>query len=312
MEKRRLGNSDLYTSVIGFGCWATGKRGWGDVDDEESIRAIHCAIDRGITFFDTAPVYGLGHSEEILGKALEGKRDQVIVATKCGLVWDETDGKVNIRRHNAKESILREVDASLKRLGTDVIDLYQVHWPDENTPIEETMDALNEIIKAGKVRYVGVSNFTASMMEEALKYTPIVSLQSLYNVFQRDVEEEALPFVKEHDMGFIPYSPLAQGILTGKFDLNTRFDSSDVRSNNPLYKNDWDNTLSKVERMQTIADTYNRPLGQLAIHWLLKEPAVSTVICGAKTEEQVKDNVAAMEFKLHQADADAIRAIAEE
>jgi aryl-alcohol dehydrogenase-like predicted oxidoreductase len=312
MEKRKLGKSDLQVSVIGFGCWATGKRGWGDVDDSESIRAIHAAIDHGINFFDTAPVYGLGHSEEILGQALRDKRDQVILATKCGLVWDEKDGQVNVRKHNGKESILNEVDLSLKRLNTDYIDLYQVHWPDDQTPIEETMEALNIILKSGKVRYVGVSNFTAGMMEESLKQTPIVSLQSLYNIFQRDVQKEELPFLRKHEMGFIPYSPLAQGILTGKFNSETQFGDNDVRKNNPLYKDQWEQTLGKVQRLKSLAATYQRPLGQLAINWLLSDSVVSSVICGAKTEAQVAENVAASEWKLQDADLLDIRAIAEE
>lgn len=174
MEKRRIGKSDLYASVIGFGCWAMGNRGWGDdVEDDKSIRAVHAALDRGINFFDTAPVYGLGHSEEVLGKALKGKRDKALIATKCGLVWEHKDGQPQVRKFNGKESILREVDESLRRLDTDYIDLYQVHWPDEVTPFEETMEALNEVVKAGKVRHVGVSNFTVPMMSESLKTAPI-------------------------------------------------------------------------------------------------------------------------------------------
>jgi aryl-alcohol dehydrogenase-like predicted oxidoreductase len=313
MDKRRIGKSDLHASIIGFGCWAMGNRGWGDdVDDDQSIRAVHAAIDRGINFFDTAPVYGLGHSEEVLGKALQGKRDQVLIATKCGLVWEEKEGQPQVRKHNGKESILREVDASLKRLNTDVIDLYQVHWPDEETRIEETMDALNEILKAGKVRYVGVSNFTVPMMKESLEYTPIVSLQSLYNLFQRDVEKEDLPFLEEQGMSLIPYSPLAQGILTGKFNIETTFGENDVRRHHPLFKNEWEQTMDKVQRLQTIALSYRRPLGQLATNWLLTNPVVSSIICGAKTEAQVIENAAAVEWKLQEADVQAMRAIAEE
>jgi aryl-alcohol dehydrogenase-like predicted oxidoreductase len=304
MEKRQIGQSELYASVIGFGAWATGKAGWGDVKEEDSIKAIKKAVELGVNFFDTAPVYGLGESERIVGKALKDVREDVILATKCGLVWDE---KGKIRKRNGKESILKEVDDSLRRLQTDYIDLYQVHWPDVNTPIKETMDALNEILASNKVKYVGVSNFSVEQMEEAKKYAPIISLQSQYSILQRDVEQGEFSFVEENNMGFIPYSPIAQGLLTGKFSRDTTFNKDDVRSFNPLFKEGvFERNLELVEKLKPIAAKYDRPLGQVAINWLLSKRAVSSVICGARNVSQVEENCRASEWKLEAEDVQLI------
>jgi aryl-alcohol dehydrogenase-like predicted oxidoreductase len=300
MEKRQIGNSQLYSSVIGYGAWATGKIGWGEVNEHEVKKAIRRAYDLGVNFFDTAPVYGLGESERIVGESLKGIREDVLIASKCGLIWDD-HGK--IRKHNGKVSILKEIDASLKRLNTDYIDLYQVHWPDEHTPIEETMDALNEILDAGKAKYVGVSNFSVEQIEEAKKYAPIISLQSQYNILQRNVEDAVYPYVEKENISFIPYSPLAQGLLTGKFAKGYELHEKDVRHFNPLFKGDelYNNSL-KVEALQGIADKYERPLSQLAINWLISKQNVVSVICGAKTVKQVEENTRASEWKLNAED----------
>lgn len=295
MEKRRLGTSDMEVSVIGFGTWAAGGRGWGNVQTEEVKKTLVQAVEYGVNFFDTAPIYGRGESERVVGEALKPYRDQIYIATKCGLVWD-TNG---MRKHNGKESILREMDESLRRLQTDYVDLYQVHWPDPDTPIEETMEALNLILKSGKARYVGVSNFPKDLMEESLKLAPIVSLQSLYNILERKVEKEDLPFVNEHQMGFIPYSPLAQGLLTGKFEASHQIDEKDVRAMNPLFQpENLPRNVAIVEQLKEIAKEYNRPVSQVAINWLLKKPGVTSVICGAKTVKQLQENVKASEWEL--------------
>jgi aryl-alcohol dehydrogenase-like predicted oxidoreductase len=297
MEKRRLGDSELFPSVIGFGAWAAGKTGWGDVDERAIVEAIQTAYDLGVNFFDTAPFYGYGESERILGKTLKSVRDKVIFATKFGIVWDTKGGFViDVSRKN----ILREIDESLKNLGTDYIDLYQVHWPDHKTPIQETMETLSELVQSGKIRYIGVSNFTVEQMEEARKYARVVSLQSQYNLLQRGVEQAEYPYVERVGMGFIPYSPLAQGLLTGKFTKETKIPENDVRRQfNPLFKDgEFEANVEKVEKIRTIADRYHKPMAQVAVNWLLAKPAVATVITGAKNKEQVIQNVAAAEWKL--------------
>jgi aryl-alcohol dehydrogenase-like predicted oxidoreductase len=297
MEKRRLGNSNLMASVIGFGAWAAGKAGWGNVDEQEIMKAIQTAYDHGVNFFDTAPFYGFGESERILGKALKPVRDKVIIATKFGLVWNE---KGDFVKDASRKNILREIDQSLKNLNTDYIDLYQVHWPDDQTPIEETMETLNELVEKGKVRYIGVSNFSVEQMEEARKYANVVSLQSLYNLLQRDVEKAEYPYTEKNGMGFIPYSPLAQGLLTGKFTPPITLSSNDVRRQfNPLFQEGrFEENLKKVEKIRTVAERYNKPTAQVAVNWLLAKPAVTTVITGAKNKEQIMQNIASSEWKL--------------
>lgn len=297
MEKRRLGNSNLMASVIGFGAWAAGKAGWGNVDEREIMEAIQTAYDHGVNFFDTAPFYGFGESERILGKALKPVRDKVIIATKFGLVWNE---KGDFVKDASRKNILREIDQSLKNLNTDYIDLYQVHWPDDQTPIEETMETLNELVEKGKVRYIGVSNFSVEQMEEARKYANVVSLQSLYNLLQRDVEKAEYPYTEKNGMGFIPYSPLAQGLLTGKFTPPITLSSNDVRRQfNPLFQEGrFEENLKKVEKIRTVAERYNKPTAQVAVNWLLAKPAVTTVITGAKNKEQIMQNIASSEWKL--------------
>ncbi|TRY25839.1 aldo/keto reductase [Brevibacillus sp. LEMMJ03] len=308
MENRRLGDSELFPSVIGFGAWAAGKTGWGDVDERAIVEAIQTAYDLGVNFFDTAPFYGYGESERILGKTLKPVRDKVIIATKFGIVWDDKGGFVmDVSRKN----ILREIDESLKNLGTDYIDLYQVHWPDHKTPIQETMETLNELVQSGKIRYIGVSNFSVEQMEEARKYAHVVSLQSQYNLLQRGVEQAEYPYVERVGMGFIPYSPLAQGLLTGKFTKETKIPEHDVRRQfNPLFKDgEFEANVEKAEKIRTIADRYGKPMAQVAVNWLLAKPAVATVITGAKNKEQVIQNVAAAEWKLLPEDVAALDAM---
>ncbi|USB33715.1 aldo/keto reductase [Paenibacillus sp. YPG26] len=307
METRRLGKSDLHTSVIGFGAWAAGKAGWGDVSDNQIERAIHRAHELGVNFFDTAPVYGFGESEQIVGRTLKPIRDKVILATKFGLTWDDAG---SIRNDVSRENIVREVEDSLRRLQTDYIDLYQVHWPDPSgaTPFEETFDTLNQLAQQGKIRYIGVSNFSVEQLTKAAAISPVVSLQSLYNILQRDVEQGPLPYAAEKGIGFIPYSPLAQGLLTGKFNPGNKPKEDDVRSVlNPLFgEAEYELNLTKVQKLSEIAGRYGKPLGQLAINWLLANPAVSSVIAGAKTAEQVEENAGAAQWKITAEDVEEI------
>ncbi|MNH81796.1 General stress protein 69 [compost metagenome] len=313
METRKLGNSDLHTSVIGFGAWAAGKAGWGEVSDTQIEQAIHRAHELGVNFFDTAPVYGFGESEQILGRTLRPIRDKVILATKFGLAWDDTG---SIRNDVSRGSIVREVEDSLRRLQTDYIDLYQVHWPDPSgtTSFEETFDTLNRLVEQGKIRYIGVSNFSREQLTKAVTLSAVVSLQSLYNILQRDVEQGPLPYAAEQGIGFIPYSPLAQGLLTGKFNPGNKPKQDDVRSAlNPLFREgDYELNLTKVQKLSEIAERYGKPLGQLAINWLLANPAVSSVIAGAKTVEQVEENTGAAQWKIAAEDVEEINRLFED
>lgn len=299
MEKRRIGDSDLYASVIGFGCWAAGRRGWGNVSERDIDSAIQTAYELGVNFFDTAPAYGLGESESVIGRALKHVRKDIILATKFGWDWDKQE---NMWKDVSRNRILTEIDESLQRLQTDYIDLYQLHWPDPNgdIPLQETFETVDEIVKSGKVRYIGVCNLSVQQLVEARKYTKIVSLQSLYNLLEREVEQEELPYVEQNNLGFIPYSPIAQGILTGKFTKETTFPSNHVRYTiNPLFEQEaFERSLEKVEFLKQIARKYNQPAGQVAINWLLSRKAVSSVIVGAENAEQVLENVASTNWVL--------------
>jgi aryl-alcohol dehydrogenase-like predicted oxidoreductase len=304
MEKRRLGESDIYASVIGFGAWAAGRVGWGHVDEREQERAILEAYESGVNFFDTAPVYGFGESERLLGRALKPVRDRVYIATKFGLVWDE---KRNLRNDVSRANILREIDESLKRLGTDYIDLYQVHWPDPEgrTPLAETIGTLAELVKAGKIRWIGVSNFSVRQLEEARAIAPVVALQSRYNLLQREVEGAELAYAAANGIGFIPYSPLAQGLLTGKFTPASVIPEDDVRKalNNPLFApGAFEQALAKVGKLKAVAAKYGKTPGQAALNWLASKPGVTTIIAGAKTREQVRENIGGAGWKLDEAD----------
>lgn len=309
MQTKRVSliNEDL--SVIGFGCWATGGSDvWNNVEDAASVAAIRRAVDLGVNFFDVAPVYGLGHAEEVLGRALQGRRENVFIATKCGLVWDE---RKRIRRDLRAASIKTEIDASLQRLQTDVIDLYQVHWPDPNTPIEETMSALAEIRESGKIRYIGVSNFSLDLLKQARAITQVVSHQGLYNLLERNAdsyyntpldyrtEREILPYCEHNGLAFFPYSPLFQGLLSGSFKPRGHFNKKDVRRMNPKLGGElFLKYYGIVERLQEFATEIGHPLNQIAINWLVRQKAVTSVIAGARTVRHIEGNVASTTWTL--------------
>ena len=292
MEYRKLGSSDLNVSVIGFGAWGIGGAPfWSSEGDNISIKSIQKAYDMGINFFDTAPVYGFGLSERLIGKALKPVRDKVILATKCGLRW-EKEAIGSVSKNATRKSILEEIDHSLERLDTDYIDLYQVHWPDVETPQEETMKALLEIQKQGKIRHIGVSNYSVEQMQDCLKVGPLVSLQPEYSLLQRSIEKETVPFCLIHDIGIIAYSPLASGVLTGKYDKDTKF--KDWRSKGLLGEFTGEafvNNIKKVEQLKTIAESQKKKCGEMAVNWVIHQPAVASALVGVKNDRQVEENL---------------------
>lgn len=298
MELRQLGTSDLYVTPIALGTWAMGNDAWwGPVDDNESIATIHLAIDSGINLIDTAPIYGLGHSEQIVGKAVQDRRDRVLIATKCGLLPPTNDNGLP-RRCLRAESIIRECEASLRRLRTDTIDLYQCHWPDPDTPIEETMQAMQRLLEQGKIRAIGVSNFGCQSLSQARRCGPVHSLQSPYSMLQRDVEDEILPYCIEYRIGFLAYGPLCRGLLTGKFDENTPL-TDRARQIDPAFLGDtYRANLRKVRQLADIANRVGRPLSALAINWVIHRPGVTAAIVGAKRPSQLAENLQAIDWTI--------------
>jgi aryl-alcohol dehydrogenase-like predicted oxidoreductase len=302
MELRRLGRNGPELSVIGFGTWAIGgpwEFGWGPVKDEQSIRAIRQGIKLGINWIDTAPAYGLGHSEEVVARALEGERKNIFLATKCGMVWDDS-GRVRI--HASPDSIKREIALSLRRLKTDYIDLYQIHWPDPEIPVEESWSALAELRAEGKVRYIGVCNFDAAMLLKCNKIAQVQSLQPPYSLLRRQIENDILPYCLKTGIGVVAYSPMQSGLLSGKFDIN-RIASDDWRRNNKYYQEPYlSRVLKFVDELKSIAQKRNAPVGQIAIEWVLHHPAVTSAIVGARSEAQIEEIAGAPRYILNEED----------
>ncbi len=298
MECRRLGQSGLEISVIGLGTWAMGAtvETWGHVDDRESIAAIHQALDLGINFIDTAPIYGLGHSETIVGKAITGRRDEVVLATKCGLLFPQRKDQLPPRCLR-QDSVIRECDQSLRRLQTDHIDLYQCHWPDPETDIRETMEALIELQRLGKIRAIGVSNFSCQQMSMAREYGPVHCLQPPFSMIHYRTAEDLLPYCESNDIAVVPYSPLAKGLLTGKFGADDIF--HDVRERDPEFMGvRFQRNLNLVAALQEIALRYDKSVAQLAINWTASFPGVTSPIVGAKRPSQVVENVGGVGWTL--------------
>ncbi|MBN1654799.1 MAG: aldo/keto reductase [Deltaproteobacteria bacterium] len=312
MKKRLLGNSDMNLSLIGFGAWAIGGEwtwGWGVQDDNDSIAAIHRALDRGINWIDTAPVYGLGRSERVVGKAIKERRDKPYVFTKCSMVWDQRSKVSNSLK---RESIRAEVEASLSRLGVDVIDLYQIHWPVPEQQIEEGWETLAELKREGLVRNIGVSNFSVEQMERAQKITTITSLQPPYNLIRRDIEKGILPYCQEKGIGVICYSTMASGLLSGGMSRERleKMDPSDWRkTKNDLFQ---EPALSRCLKLQDllreIGSQYGRTAGETAIAWTLRNPAITAAIVGMRRPEQVEGVFRAGEMNLSDTDIKKIEA----
>ncbi|GGD75186.1 aldo/keto reductase [Paenibacillus nasutitermitis] len=312
MKYRKLGKNGPEISVIGFGSWAIGGAGWasawGSQDDLASIESVRAALDAGVTFYDTAAVYGLGHSEEVLGQALKADRSKVVLATKCGLVWNEERTPV---RSAAYDSVLKEAEASLRRLGTDYIDLYQVHWPDTEVPAEETMRALDKLVKDGKVRYVGVSNYDVDLLQKSLAVRHIDSLQPPYSILRPAAEKELLPFCLEHGIGVVAYSPLTSGLLSGNYTHSTTFDEGDWRSRSKAHTGEGlRRNVDKVDKLKNIAGRYGITLPQLAVAYDLAHPAITSAIVGVRKPSHILGVLPAMDVALDEATLAEIRAIA--
>ena len=288
MDTRTFGNTDIQVTPVGLGTWAIGGWMWGGTDEAQSIDTIHRAIDKGIGLVDTAPVYGFGRSEEIVGKALaNGRREKVALATKVALNWNEEHDKV--WRDATASRIEREVEDSLKRLQTDRIDIYQVHWPDPKTPMEETARALENLYQAGKIRAIGVSNFTPSQMDELQKSVPLHSLQPPYNLFERDIEREILPYCRENGIATITYGGLCRGLLSGKMREDTQFTGDDLRKNDPKFQGKrYHQYLNAVAELDAFArERYQKNVLALALRWLVDQPGVTAALWGARRPEQL-------------------------
>ncbi len=289
MKYRKLGKTDIRVSVIGMGCWAISGSKWGPTDDQESVNAIKKAIRLGVNFFDTADFYGFGHSEELLGKAIR-KRDDAIIATKVGLRWSKK-GKVF---HDLGPSYISiACEASLKRLNREAIDLYQIHWPDPDTDISETLVALEKLVQEGKVRYVGACNLTLEQLEALSKFEWFVSYQDRFSLFRQNIKSDVLPYCAEQNIAFIGYEPLFKGMLTGKFKDYPKFEKGDHRAHKGRFTKNFLFYKNKVDFLTAIASKHKLTLTELSLAMLLKEKGVTCVIPGAKNTKQVADNVKA-------------------
>jgi aryl-alcohol dehydrogenase-like predicted oxidoreductase len=302
MDKRRLGNSDLQITRLGIGAWAIGgpgyKFGWGPQDDKDSIAAIRKALESGMNWIDTAAVYGLGHSEEVVARALEGIPNRPYIFTKCEVVWNE---RGELSRNLKAESIRRECEASLRRLKVDVIDLYQIHWPQPDEDIEEGWTTLAKLKEEGKVRYIGLTNFNVSQMKRAQAIAPITSLQPPYSMLAREVEKEILPYCAEQNIGVIVYSPMRSGLLSGAMTRERAgaLPDNDWRRRNPDFQEPkLSRHLQLVDLLRSIGKRHGRTPGEVAIAWALRHPAVTAAIVGLRRPEQVSGIIGAAGFRL--------------
>ena len=307
MKQVRLGKSNLQVSRIAFGAWELGGD-WGATDERAALETIRHAADAGINFFDTAQGYGFGASEALIAKALAGRpRGEVVIATKGGLRPAPGGG---VERDASPDWVRRGVDESLKALNTDYIDLYQIHWPDPNVPFERTAAALAELVKAGKIRHVGVSNFNAVQMEEFSRALPVETLQPPYHLFRREIEDSTLPYTRSRDIGVLVYGPLAHGLLAGTLKPDTKFAPGDWRAKSEVFRDEeYRRNLRIVEALNRFAENeLDTSVSRLAIAWTLANPAVHVAIVGTRNPKHIDDAIAAASLKL---DADAIRRIDE-
>ncbi len=305
MEYIDIADTGVRASRVGLGAWAIGGWMWGGTEEREAIATIHSAIDRGINLVDTAAVYGYGNSEEIVGKALAGgRRAKAVIATKVTLDWTD-DGSVF--RNGTKARITKEIEDSLRRLQTEYIDIYQVHWPDPLTPIEETAGAMKALLDAGKIRAIGVSNYSAAQMAEFAAVAPLHTSQPPFNLFERDAEREVLPYCAAHGIVGMTYGALCRGLLSGRVTRERTFEGDDLRGRDPKYQEPrLSQYLDAVEQLQTLAQRYGKRVIDLAVRWLLEQPGVGIALWGARKPAQLDDVDGSMGFSIDRATLDEI------
>lgn len=322
MKYKKLPGTDIEVSPITYGAFAIGGWFWGGSDEADAVRAIETSIDNGITTIDTAPIYGMGRSETIVGNTVRGKRDKVQILTKFGVTWEGSKGdffmdskdnhgnEIKVYKYNGKENVIEECERSLNRLQTDYIDLLQMHWPDSTTPIEETMEGLEILLQQGKIRAAGVCNCPVDLLKRALQFCNVVTNQVPYNMINRGIEQELVPFCIENNIGILPHTTLQKGLLTGKIKPGHQFSEGDHRPNNVFFKpKNHYKVMHMLETIRPIANERNISLSQLAINWTLQQPAVTSVLVGARNAEQMLDNVKALDFLLTSEELSTINAI---
>jgi len=315
MKYRTLGDSDIKVSELAFGAWAIGGWQWGGTDSKDAVKAIETAVDNGMTTIDTAAVYGFGLSEELVGKAIRGKRDKVQILTKFGLTWSEKKGEfffssqdnsgkdVDIYKYSSKATVISDCDQSLKRLGTDYIDLYQIHWPDQTTPVAETMEAIEYLIKKGKIRAGAVCNYSKQLMIEAGKTYRIASNQVPYSMVNRSIEDDIAPYCIKNNIGILAYSPLQRGLLTGKIKHGHVFKKGDTRPGTLYYSEpNFSRIMKLIENLSEISAGLNVTLSQLVLNWTLRQPGITCALAGARNADQVLENVITSDFILNNED----------
>jgi aryl-alcohol dehydrogenase-like predicted oxidoreductase len=329
---RPLGQSKVQVTPVIFGAWAVGGWMWGGSDEADAIEAIRASVANGVTTIDTAAIYGMGYSEEVVAKAVKGKRDKVVIATKCGMRWDgpagqgsdpwatnDNDGNpVTVMKNARAESIAFECEQSLKRLRTDYIDVYQIHWPDVSTKVEESMDAMAKLRKQGKVRAIGVSNYDVDWMRNAQARLQangevLASLQPPYSVMRRGIEEKTLPFCREQKIGVIVYSPLERGLLTGVVGPDRKFPAGDHRADHPYFSaENRKRVAAALEKIRPICERHKASFAQAIINWTFNEPGITAALVGARNAKQAEHNAKAMSFALTVPERGFIRAAFDE
>jgi len=300
MRTKRLGKTDLRVSIVALGTWPMGGTTYGHVDDSESIATIQAALDAGINLIDTAPAYGDGRAETVVGKAIKGRRDQVIIATKVGVVR-KPGGKW---RDLSPASIRQQIEGSLQRLNVDTIDLYQIHWPDPDTPLDDSVNELVKLQNEGKFRYLGVSNFDTKLMEQVRSITDLASLQPHYSLLNREVEEEILPYCVKHNIGILAYGSLGSGILAGKYQDKPVFQPGDTRYHFYRFFHEpmWSRAMELVDVLREIAVSRGKPVSHIAINWLTQQEGVTCALVGARRPSQIQENAGAGEWTLSDAE----------
>jgi aryl-alcohol dehydrogenase-like predicted oxidoreductase len=313
---REIGRSGVTASAVGLGTWAIGGWMWGGTDERESVAAIQASMDAGVTLIDTAPAYGLGRAEEIVGKALSGRRDKAVIATKCGLVWHtrqgnhffDQDGRP-VHRHLGRESIFHEVEQSLRRLGTDYIDLYITHWQDPTTPIEETMRALEDLRAAGKIRAIGASNVNLEELEIYVKVGGLDAIQERFSMLDREIEAQLLPVTTANGVATLSYSSLALGLLSGSIGPERVFSGDDQRRGNPRFSvANREKVTRFAEALRPIAQEHEASIAQIVIAWTLAQPGITFALCGARNPAQALENARAGTIRLSAQDLSTVEA----